>query len=531
MNFIEHMKLKKRLTAVILAVAMVVTSVQAPGQVAYAAEVTGSSGENGQEVTEPAADVDTQDSGESADDKESAAGIEERQEDSAISTEGETQPDESAETNGDNRTEKVTETVMTEAAERDNITVEETQVKETDPTDVTQEEVTDIVTTEEETTTEETETETVEEEETVIEAELNGAYQFGGVPTDNVVTVFSAAAADVEAAQKHLYEKMLAREKTISLSTYNIPASDIAALMNGVLNEHPELYFVNKKCQVTSGAAGIAVSIEVTYNTGYDDDAFKTNAEDALACLTDSMSDFQKAAVLHDYLAVNVEYDYDNMENKTVPAASYNAYGALVNGTAVCEGYALAYKYLLGKAGIESYMVTSESMTHAWNLVKLGGKYYHVDVTWDDPTRDIVGRVTHTYMFCSDTTLEKHSNWTVTSGSGTVDYKAEDTSYQNAFWRESTAPLVFNGNECYYIASVPTKGGYLMCADYRRTAESDKRGAEKPGRAGHQPGGSGYLQEAGKGLHGEAVGKRLHRAPRLHHQAASGAVHLRQQLF
>lgn len=456
MNFLEHIKLKKRLTAVLLAIAMVVTSVQAPGGVSYAAEATGSS--------------------------ENVADGEEQQEDSAVTVEGEVQSDESAQTSADGRTEEMTETIATETDTEDNAATQETAVKETTASTVAEEEmtetaVTEITATEEETTNEETttetfETETIEEEETVIEAELNGAYQFGGVPEDNVITALSASAADVEAAQKHLYEKMLAREKTISLSAYSIPTSDLAALFSGVLNEHPDLYFVNKGYKVTQGAAGSVVSIEVTYSTGYDDDAFKTNTEDALACITDSMSDFQKAAVLHDYLAVNVEYDYDNLQADNVPAASFNAYGALVNGTAVCEGYALAYKYLLGKVGIESYMVTSETMNHAWNMVKLGGKYYHVDVTWDDPTRDIVGRVTHTYMFCSDTTLEKHSDWTVTSGSGTVDYKAEDTSYQNAFWRESTAPLVFDGNTCYYITSVPTRGGYLMCADFSNITDS-----------------------------------------------------------
>ena len=72
------------------------------------------------------------------------------------------------------------------------------------------------------------------------------------------------------------------------------------------------------------------------------------------------MSDLEKAIVLHDYLAVNCEYDYENYLANKIPDASYTAYGVLVNRTAVCQGYALAYKYLLNQTGIDCYMVSSE---------------------------------------------------------------------------------------------------------------------------------------------------------------------------
>ena len=52
-----------------------------------------------------------------------------------------------------------------------------------------------------------------------------------------------------------------------------------------------------------------------------------------------------------------------------------------------------------------------DTMNHAWNLIVLNGQYYQVDVTWDDPTWDLIGRACHTYMFCSDDAFSGHSDW------------------------------------------------------------------------------------------------------------------------
>jgi hypothetical protein len=64
-----------------------------------------------------------------------------------------------------------------------------------------------------------------------------------------------------------------------------------------------------------------------------------------------------------------------------------NSYGALVLGRPVCRGYAAAYQYLLQQVGIQSVVVSGDCKgegRHAWNIVKLEGDYYHIDVTWGD---------------------------------------------------------------------------------------------------------------------------------------------------
>ena len=63
--------------------------------------------------------------------------------------------------------------------------------------------------------------------------------------------------------------------------------------------------------------------------------------------------------------------------------------------------------------GVECYYVSSELMNHGWNIIKINGEYYHVDVTWDDPVLDNFGMVNHDYFLLSDNKIQEkeHFNW------------------------------------------------------------------------------------------------------------------------
>ena len=95
---------------------------------------------------------------------------------------------------------------------------------------------------------------------------------------------------------------------------------------------------------------------------------------------TSGMSDFEKVRFAHDWLVKNVDYDQEmDMETSTTLA------GTMKNKKAVCQGYAIAFGVFMKYMGIPAKYVISNNKNHMWNMVKLGGKWYHVDVTWDDP--------------------------------------------------------------------------------------------------------------------------------------------------
>lgn len=113
------------------------------------------------------------------------------------------------------------------------------------------------------------------------------------------------------------------------------------------------------------------------------------------------MSEFDKELAVHDYITSHVSYDEAVLEDIILPTrdlVSADAYGALVQGEAVCYGYADSFQLLMDMLGIECITVdgtaNEESEPHAWNMVRLDGRWYCVDVTWDDPV-GMFARPTH----------------------------------------------------------------------------------------------------------------------------------------
>ena len=123
-------------------------------------------------------------------------------------------------------------------------------------------------------------------------------------------------------------------------------------------------------------------------------------------------TDYEKEKWIHDYLVKNIVYGYPD-DNMSQEGDAFTTYGALVRGKCVCNGYAEAMKLLCDLSGIECKMITGTAggENHAWNLVKLGGRWYHTDVTWDDPSPDVKGRVLYTYFNVEETALDKSHSW------------------------------------------------------------------------------------------------------------------------
>ena len=114
-------------------------------------------------------------------------------------------------------------------------------------------------------------------------------------------------------------------------------------------------------------------------------------------------SDYKKEVWIHDYLVLHTAYGFPEGVDEE-QARPHESYDALVSHKAVCNGYAFGMKLLCDLCGIENRIVTGTGSgeSHAWNLVKIGGDWYHVDVTWDDPSPDQEGRVVYTYLNIND---------------------------------------------------------------------------------------------------------------------------------
>ena len=100
--------------------------------------------------------------------------------------------------------------------------------------------------------------------------------------------------------------------------------------------------------------------------------------------LTADMSEYEIARVYYLWLCDNCSYDYAAVNDDY--SLSHIAYNALLNGTAVCDGYTGAYNLFLKLEGIDCYALPKESINHIWTVATLDGVEYHIDVTWGDQT-------------------------------------------------------------------------------------------------------------------------------------------------
>ena len=104
--------------------------------------------------------------------------------------------------------------------------------------------------------------------------------------------------------------------------------------------------------------------------------------------ITDNSSDYDVIRAIYDYVCANVTYDYANLPNDDYKL-KYTAYAALINKTAVCNGYTMLMSRMLTQAGISCRMILGDKSSgcdHAWNIVEIDGIYYNLDATWDAGT-------------------------------------------------------------------------------------------------------------------------------------------------
>ena len=220
----------------------------------------------------------------------------------------------------------------------------------------------------------------------------------------------------------------------IELTDYDLDLNEARELAQALADISGDNPYQVESIAGTMDLSGKALRLTINYigGTAANGGASRAAMEAADAILaqtvTAGMSDYDIAKALHDYLVLNCVYDYDNYLRHTVPAESYTADGALLEGTAVCAGYARAYQLLMQEAGIPcEYVSGYAGGGHAWNVVEIDGTWYHVDTTWDDPVPDRAGYVRYDYFLKSDDYMRanRHTRWT-------ADRTCTSTKYDDA---------------------------------------------------------------------------------------------------
>jgi len=256
--------------------------------------------------------------------------------------------------------------------------------------------------------------------------------------------------SDYDSAVSYLRKQMVSRETEITL---NFPASWFTSHKDGLYwdllydamkcddsstgQEGDALLYGYAGCNVSYSTAGY-IKYTMAYHSNAEQEAKLTEAvAEAMTTLQlNGLSEAKKITKIHDYICNHVDYAYNSTEEQI-----YTAYGALCTGKAVCQGYAVLFYRLCKEAGLSVRIIsgTGNGGPHAWNIVRIGSKYYNMDCTWD-------GQDAATYnefLLKSEADFRDHTreSWEV-AGNHYLDYTSAEFNAQYPMteksWDEST---------------------------------------------------------------------------------------------
>jgi transglutaminase/protease-like cytokinesis protein 3 len=219
------------------------------------------------------------------------------------------------------------------------------------------------------------------------------------------------------------YESQL----TLNISNYDKSIYNLDVI-DHIVEDSPELmvWYNSAKATIQSRSDGTSIfTINFNYSDTREniiekDEEINNKIEEIVDKVTSpEMEDYEKELALHDYVVNNTKYDERaDTDIDSMPMESYNAYGVLINGVGVCQGYADAMYRLLKAAGIENEIAVGSAnngtgwVAHAWNIVKIQGKYYQLDSTWDDPVASNGENIlSHSYFNVTDSKLSADHQW------------------------------------------------------------------------------------------------------------------------
>lgn len=209
---------------------------------------------------------------------------------------------------------------------------------------------------------------------------------------------------------RELYSRLSSGEDSGQLYA-QVPADDFWKAYYSVLADHPELFWVGSSAQASTNTMSgkvVGYQIESAVDPALREDMKARLDEAADECIgqtDETWSDYGRIKSVYEYLINTVEYDSSAPDSQCVQSA-------LLSHRSVCAGYAKAFQYILHRMGYFCTYVTGkipDGGDHAWNIVRIGDMYYHVDVTWGDPVfadaRESgtgISVMNYNYLCCTD---------------------------------------------------------------------------------------------------------------------------------
>ena len=237
----------------------------------------------------------------------------------------------------------------------------------------------------------------------------NVVTKLDGTCTRSEVYLYRSVLSETQKQAYDLIRAGLAEGKTEIQMTVPITKDEVKQIFRAVFYDGPDLFWVDGSYSFAYNNYGNITKVKPKYNDLAKDipgnrTKFEQAVSEALADMWSLSDPTAQVKYAHDYLTSTIDYDINAVYNQT-------AYSALVNKKSVCAGYSRAFQYMMQKMDVPCGYITGTatsagySGSHAWNIVELGGEYYAMDTTWDDPVGAKAGKFYYDYFNLTDKTI------------------------------------------------------------------------------------------------------------------------------
>lgn len=254
--------------------------------------------------------------------------------------------------------------------------------------------------------------------------------------------------SQMSAGEKQVYDRL--KVSALNYQNYTdisdleikLKPKEATKIMNAFRADYPQYFWVSNYVSVSYREdTGFVTKCVLLYTDGENTDNLSTGKradrekikskrtavdsviKDIVSKIGTSWSVYEKEKYIHDYLAENMKYDTPAAQDPYINGGlkpAFSILGAFIDKKGVCEAYSKAFQTLCYEVGINANQVIGEG--HMWNTVNLGGDWYQVDVTWDDPIyNDANGNPTDrqgtVYAYFNLTSAKMYETHTVASES------------------------------------------------------------------------------------------------------------------
>ena len=258
------------------------------------------------------------------------------------------------------------------------------------------------------------------------------------------------------------------------LFAYQMDRQTLQPLLQAFLKDSPEYFYMTGAYSLSYNTeTGYVTSVKLSANSSYtaeDVGAFNAKMSEIASMCDPSWTEERKVIFAHDYIATHCNYD--------LSYSRYNAFECLVNHSAVCQGYSLAFKAIANRIGLQCDVISSNTLNHAWNYVIVDGLGYYVDVTWDDPIVSSTVATYHDAFVCHTNFLRSRAgiistghnasgatfdtntavDWVNSSDQNIYNsYAVDSTKYDWYFWSATNSVIIDFGDKYIFRDGTSSK--------------------------------------------------------------------------